>query len=202
VKHQDRFPDWNSIYAEQSVETMPWYNPELDFDLKSSLGEYGIEGGRFLDIGTGPGTQAIELAKIGFSVTGTDLSKAAIEKAKDLARKERVEVTFIQDDILRTNLRGEFDYAFDRGCFHVFSPDSRPQYVRNIAKLIRSGGILFLKTFSSLQPPSDQGPYRFKPKEIETLFQAFFSMEEFAETVYQGPLTENPKALLTVLRRK
>ncbi|MBI1662851.1 MAG: class I SAM-dependent methyltransferase [Nitrosopumilus sp.] len=39
-----------------------------------------------MDLGTGPGTQALELSKIGFKVTGTDISQSAIEKAKKIIK--------------------------------------------------------------------------------------------------------------------
>ena len=43
-------------------EEMHWYFPALDPDLGKALEAYRIVSGTFLDIGTGPGTQAIELA--------------------------------------------------------------------------------------------------------------------------------------------
>ena len=44
------------------------------------------EPSRFLDVGSGPGTQAIALARRGFRVTATDLSVAAVEGARQRAR--------------------------------------------------------------------------------------------------------------------
>ena len=31
------FPDWNNLYSSQNVETMPWYNENLDLDLEEEL---------------------------------------------------------------------------------------------------------------------------------------------------------------------
>ena len=42
-----------------------------------------ITSGKFLDLGTGPGTQARLLAKRGFRVIGSDLSEAAIRRARN-----------------------------------------------------------------------------------------------------------------------
>ena len=56
---------------------MPWYNENLDFDLENELNQRNITKGKFLDLGTGPGTQAIWLAKRGFKVIGSDLSESA-----------------------------------------------------------------------------------------------------------------------------
>jgi methylase of polypeptide subunit release factors len=57
------FPDWNNLYSSQNVETMPWYNENLDSDLQEELERRKISKGRILDLGTGPATQALQLAK-------------------------------------------------------------------------------------------------------------------------------------------
>jgi hypothetical protein len=53
------FPDWEILYKSQKAETMPWYNENLDFDLEEELDRRKITCGNFLDLGTGPATQAI-----------------------------------------------------------------------------------------------------------------------------------------------
>jgi methylase of polypeptide subunit release factors len=66
------FPDWETLYKSQKVETMPWYNENLDDDLEEELNHKGISSGKILDLGTGPATQAMKLAKRGFIVIGSD----------------------------------------------------------------------------------------------------------------------------------
>ena len=78
---EKEFPDWEGLYRQDDVESMPWFQPELDHDVAAALVALGVEKGRVLDLGTGPGTQAIALAERGFAVTATDLSAAAVEKA-------------------------------------------------------------------------------------------------------------------------
>ena len=36
------FPDWETLYKSQSVETMPWYNENFDFDLEKELDDRKI----------------------------------------------------------------------------------------------------------------------------------------------------------------
>jgi 2-polyprenyl-3-methyl-5-hydroxy-6-metoxy-1,4-benzoquinol methylase len=85
------FPDWETLYKSQRVETMPWYNENFDSDLEKELGERKITNNyyKFLDLGTGPATQAIWLAKRGFNVTGSDLSEAAVNRARKIYAKEK-----------------------------------------------------------------------------------------------------------------
>jgi len=82
---QRQFPGWDAMYQSQAIETMPWFYPELDDDLKQALDALGVRGGTALDQGTGPGTQAIQLAHRGFDVTATDISAQAIRRAQEKA---------------------------------------------------------------------------------------------------------------------
>jgi SAM-dependent methyltransferase len=196
------FPDWDNLYAnETSVGSLPWYNKSLDDDLEEYLHTMNLTKGRFLDLGTGPATQAIELSKLGFQVTATDISKNAITRAKRMMTKG---IEFIVDNILDSKLREDsFDYIFDRGCFHVLKPSSRQRYVNQVSRLLRrDGGLLFLKTFSAKDPSvASCGPYRFSINEIDSVFSDRFVRQSFRETVYQGTLDILPKALFVVLRK-
>src|SRR6266508_2149245 len=71
------------LYQQQEVESMPWFNPELDYDLEKALDELGLRSGSALDLGTGPGTQAIHLARRGFTVTATDISEVSFHLYSD-----------------------------------------------------------------------------------------------------------------------
>jgi SAM-dependent methyltransferase len=195
------FPHWNDLYAnEPSIGSLPWYNKDLDNDLKEHLRTMNITKGRLLDLGTGPATQAIELSKLGFQVTATDISENAITRAKRMSKG----IEFIVDDILNSKLKEEdsFDYIFDRGCFHVLEPSSKHKYANQVSWLLRDGGLLFLKTFSAKEPSRGGGPYRFSIDEIDSIFSDRFVRESFKETVYQGTLDILPKALFVVLRKK
>lgn len=191
------FPNWNELYK-QSVESMPWYNKGLDADLENALDTAKITKGRFLDLGTGPGTQAIHLASRGFEVTGADLSENAISKARKLSDK----VNFIVDDILNSKLGNkQFDYVFDRGCFHVLPVKERQKYVKEIKRILNDSGILFLKCFS-IKETRDNGPHRFSKHEIKDIFGKDFVIESTIDTVYQGTLDQLPKALFAVMSKK
>lgn len=196
-----RFPDWDSLYRARPGDTMPWYYADLDPDLAAALHAHLIARGHLLDLGTGPGTQAIELAARGFDVTASDISSAAISRAMQAAAARGVDVNFVQDDVLAPRLGGRFDAVFDRGCFHVMDPAARPTYVANVAAWLDPDGLLFLKTFSK-QQPGTEGPYRFTADELRATFATHFELLSCDETVYQGTLDPLPRALFSVLRRR
>jgi cyclopropane fatty-acyl-phospholipid synthase-like methyltransferase len=65
-------------------------------------------------------------------------------------------VNFIKDDIVNTKLKSnEFDYIFDRGCFHAISPRDRKEYINKVKRILKDNGILFLKCFSDKEIMED-----------------------------------------------
>ncbi len=191
-KLQRQFPDWEKLYQQQQVESMPWYNPILDADLEQALNKLKLETGTVLDLGTGPGTQAIALAQRGFQVTATDISETAIAKAKNEAQAKGLNISFRTDDILDTRIEETFDFVFDRGCFHVLPPERRQAYVDTVYDFIVPQGYLFLKCFSHLET-REGGPYRFTPEQIREVFGDHFQVISIDETVYQGTLDPHQK---------
>jgi len=186
---------WEGVYSGK-VRELPWYLPGLDGDVGRYLTSHRIRKGRLLDIGAGPGTQAAALAKRGFEVTATDISRTAVEKAS----LRFPHVRFIQDDILESRLSGEFDVILDRGCFHVLPPEKRKSYVVQIRSLLAPKGVLLLKCFSDRQPGTE-GPYRLSESELRAQF-GDFEIEELCHTRFEGTLREKPHALFMACRRR
>jgi len=200
MNQQREFPNWEKLYQDQNVESMPWFNPDLDADLDQALSKLNLHTGAALDLGTGPGTQAIALAQRGFQVTATDLSDTAIQKAQAIAKEKGLDIFCKQDDILNSNLAQKFDFILDRGCFHVFPPERRQDYVSVVGNLIKPGGYLFLKCFSHLET-REEGPYRFTSDEIQNIFGNSFKVHSVEQTVYQGTLDPLPKAIFCILEK-
>jgi SAM-dependent methyltransferase len=198
-------PEWDSLYKSQQVETMPWYNEKLYSDLEEEISEQkipfaDIPKGRFLDLNTGPATQAVQIARKGYSVTGSDISQAAIRRAQEVYGKEQ-NVSFVVDNILKSNFKeNEYDYIFDRGCFHVLDPSDRLTYVREIKRILKEDGILFLKCFS-INEKREDGPYRFSKEQISEIFEkGSFTVMRIKDTVYQDTLNPLPAALFVVIK--
>lgn len=190
--------DWDVYYKQNKVETMPWYEKNLDLDMVDEI--RFLEKGIFLDLGTGPGTQAIELAKKRFKVTGSDVSSSAIEKAKVPTSN----VNFVIDNILNSKFESEsFDYILDRGCFHVLSSDERITYLNQIKRILKKNGIIFLKCMSKNEKniPDDKGPHKFYKEEIINYFENDFDIKKSKDTVYYGTLNPLPKALFFVMKK-
>ncbi len=193
---------WERLYRSSDVTQLPWYTPRLDADVKTILGPRPPDVRKVLDLGTGPATQAIALAKLGYDVVATDISGSAIRRARKRAREEGVAVDFRVDDILDSRLEdGLVDAIVDRGVFHGLPPDERPHYVDEVHRILRPRGLLLLKTFS-VKEPGDEGPYRFSERQLRGYFGGIFEVLSLRETTFQGRRKPDPKALFGVFRRR
>ena len=193
-----------------------WYSESLDPDIARILQEYNVHGGKLLDIGTCSGSQAIGLAKLGFEVTGTDVSGFAIERARaNLAREEdRLEVEFMVDDILDTRLApNQFDLILDRGCFHSIYHFGKDRYIENLLRILEPRGMVLLKTMS----PEEERfrdhhtvgnikfpmPHRFDRELLRDCFMDSFIIHETRDSFFYSSNLEDPaRALLTILSRQ
>jgi SAM-dependent methyltransferase len=178
----------------------------LDSDLEEELEKRKISKGRILDLGTGPATQAIQLAKRGFKVTGSDVSEAAIRGARELhlhnnANNKNMKIDFIVDDILNSKIRDKmFDYVLT-GVAFMFCLLTGGQFIKEIKRILDDRGILFLKCFS-IKEPRQEGPYKFSEDGIRQLFRNDFIIMSVKDTVYQGTLDPLPRSLFVVMSKE
>ncbi len=194
---------WEARYRETPVEALPWYCPDLDRDVEKVLGRLGRRRGRILDLGTGPGTQAIALARRGFQVTAIDVSATAVEQARRRAVREGVEVRFLVDDIRDTRLGETFDLILDRGLFHVLAPEERHRYLEALKRLLPAGGYLLLKCFSAKETRPEGPPHRYRPEDIGRIFGPDFTVVDLWESAFHRPGdTDPPKALFAILKKE
>ncbi|MFA6587707.1 MAG: class I SAM-dependent methyltransferase [Patescibacteria group bacterium] len=191
---------WENVYRYGQIENMPWYSAGLDEDVTNFLKTYKISKAKILDLGTGPGTQAVALAKMGFQVTATDVSETAIAKALSLAQKEEVFLDFVIDNILATHLIPFYDIIIDRGVFHSFSLDEHDDYLASIQRLLDVDGYLLLKCFSEKQVGAG-GPYRYSARQIQSIFKTGFKIVSITDTEFRGPHQPYPKALFCVIQK-
>jgi len=133
-------------------------------------------------------------------VTGSDISLAAIQRAKEVYGTEP-NTSFIVDNILESSFEeDEYDYIFDRGCFHVLYPSDRLIYIKQIKRILKEDGTLYLKCFS-IDEKREEGPYRFSKEQIREIFEKeFFKVIKIKNTVYQGTLDPLPLALFVVMK--
>ncbi|KAA8958231.1 class I SAM-dependent methyltransferase [Mycobacterium sp.] len=110
----------------------------------------GAVTGEVLDPGTGPGHHAIYYASKGYSATGIDASPAALERARENARKAGVSVNFQLADATKLDgLENRFDTVVDCAFYHTFSEDKDLQrsYAQALHRATKPGARLFMFEF-------------------------------------------------------
>jgi ubiquinone/menaquinone biosynthesis C-methylase UbiE len=131
------------------------------------LGAKLIPQTRVLDLGCGTGADAVFLAQQNYEVHGLDFSKEALRLAEHRARDCGVAVNWHECSALNTPFDdGYFDLVTDRGCFHHIGGALRGQYANEIARILRPGGVLFLRGNRKAEGP-------FFPIDRDSLSQSF-----------------------------
>ena len=116
-------------------------------EVDSVLRLAGLERGDVLDLACGPGRHSVALAKMGFGVTGVDLSGFLLAKARQRAGAQAVDVEWVQEDMCRFVRPEAFDLAISLfTSFGYFeSKDDDLRVLRNIHKSLRTGGTLVME---------------------------------------------------------
>jgi len=194
---------WEARYQETSVERLPWFHHGLDADFEQALAQLELNEGDVLDIGCGPGTQSIALAKRGFTVTASDISRSAIESTRLLAEAEGMSIDCRVDDVLDSKLTAPFDLVLDRGIFHCFpDPVDQQAYLDTLKRLLKPQGILLLKCFHKDETGEMGPPCRYDESDIQRLFADGFELIEARNTQFQSAVMETPpKALFCMLKK-
>ncbi|MFE7230078.1 class I SAM-dependent methyltransferase [Streptomyces sp. NPDC002405] len=142
---------WDGFYADRS-RPVPFFVDKPDENLVEWL-ERGLIGGRrALDLGCGPGRNALYLAERGFEVDAVDLSPQAIAWARERARETGAEVRFLCQDAFGSAgspLTGPYDLVYDSGCFHHLPPHRRISYLALLDRVLAPGGRLALTCFAA-----------------------------------------------------
>ncbi len=142
---------WDRFYADRS-KPVPFFAAKPDESLASYLDRGLIAPGRALDLGCGPGRNALHLAARGFQVDAVDLSPSAIAWAEERARGAAGDLRFHCGDafdLAATGLTGPYDLVYDSGCFHHLPPHRRVSYLDLLDRLLAPGGHLALTCFAA-----------------------------------------------------
>ncbi|MGK5530144.1 class I SAM-dependent methyltransferase [Streptomyces sp. URMC 129] len=142
---------WDGFYADRS-RPVPFFVAKPDENLVSYLDRGLIAPGRALDLGCGPGRNALHLASFGFQVDAVDLSPAAIAWAEERAREAGADVRFRCGDafpLAATALGGPYDLIYDSGCFHHLPPHRRISYLALLDQTLAPGGHFALTCFAA-----------------------------------------------------
>ncbi|MEU7580333.1 class I SAM-dependent methyltransferase [Streptomyces sp. NPDC041068] len=142
---------WDGFYADRD-KPVPFFVAKPDESLVSYVERGIVTPGRALDLGCGPGRNALHLASLGFDVDAVDLSPTAVAWAEDRAREAGARVRFHRGDAFdptATELTGPYDLIHDSGCFHHLPPHRRVGYLALVDRALAPGGHFSLTCFAA-----------------------------------------------------
>lgn len=127
-------------------------SPALDAWMRSGA----LQPCRILVPGCGRGHELVDLARLGFDVTGLDFAPAAVQAARDRLHQEGLEAKVIETDIFAFEPADLFDAVYEQTCLCAIEPKRWPEYESRLASWLVPGGQLaaaFMQTDSSTGPP-------------------------------------------------
>ncbi|MEA4826487.1 MAG: class I SAM-dependent methyltransferase [Clostridium sp.] len=150
-------PFWNKFYEDREKD-IPFFIDVPDENLISYFQKEIIKSSKVLELGCGPGRNAIYMVKNGCEVDAVDISEEAITWAKERVSQKNLNVNFICDSIFNISAReSAYDFIYDSGCFHHILPHRRIQYVSLIKKLLKPKGYFGLVCYAAADDKNENG---------------------------------------------
>jgi SAM-dependent methyltransferase len=128
---------WNNVYSEEESRVTNYPNRFLADVVQ------GRTPGRALDIGMGQGRNSLFLARLGWDVTGVDISDKGIEIAKKDAEKTGVKVNCVVADFPSFEI-GKEQWDLIAG---IYMGGLILTHAKHIAAGLKSGGFLVVENF-------------------------------------------------------
>lgn len=193
---------WDERYRTGST---PWDTGQPSSELCRVIEVQRVQPCRAIDIGCGYGTNAIWLAQQGFTVTAVDISSTAVERARERAKQACVTLQFIQADLLaKADLGGQYDFLFDRGCYHVLRQINQPASLALFRQLSCVGSLALVLT-GNAREPRKPGPPTMSEAELGAELGQVFEFVELREIRFDPTSPQEvcpPLGWSCTLRRK
>ncbi len=135
---------FNEIYLSSfiSLYTSRQTKQEVNFIIKILKLE---NKNHILDVACGNGRHSIELASRGFFVTGIDYSDVLLREAKKQAKKLKIKINFLRQDIRKLKLNKKFEAAIMLGnSFGYFNDTDNRKVIKNISAVLKKDSIFIL----------------------------------------------------------
>lgn len=137
-----------SMYDRADIYDLRWSPKNWDYmkeHYQNLLAGTDIQS--VLDCSIGSGNLTLELAEMGYQVTGSDLSEAMLARCKEKAREKGLEVDLLCSDFreIDQNAPGTYDCVMSTGNSLPYIPNGDViQTLERMDRLVRPGGYLYL----------------------------------------------------------
>jgi len=109
------------------------------------------ERGHILDLGCGQGRDAISLARLGYKVTGVDVSKLGVDQMIKRANEQKLEIVGLVDEMFSFTVEDKYDIVLLDSMLHFEKNDRKKEvnFLRRITSELKENGILCICIWKS-----------------------------------------------------
>ena len=109
---------------------------------------YAPKAGKLLDLGCGAGNYSIPLAKMGYEVSGVDISQTAISWATENVTTEGISIDLACGDGIKLDdfRDSQFDFIFDGHFLHCIIGEDRRVLLKNVHRVLRPEGFFLVRS--------------------------------------------------------
>jgi len=137
--HLNEAIDVSSRNAKFINRSVKWIATEFNIDKETKIADFGC----------GPGLYAEQLARHGANVTGIDFSERSIEYAKDVAAREQLNISYVNQNYLEFETDDRFDLVLMIMCdFCALNPTQRKGLLSKFHKILKPSGSVLLDVYS------------------------------------------------------
>lgn len=183
-----RADPWEAVHQRQAWGR--WPNEHFIRFVARNYGTADRADTHFLELGCGAGAQMWFLGLEGYSVTGIDSSRRAVERANDMMRLFQLEEGAVQMSLQELVMAGPperlFDCVYDVACLQCLPYGEARAAVGALVPFLKPGGRIFSLMASASgdeMAPKGASTRRAFRHEVEALFRSYVNVQIGHETV-------------------
>lgn len=172
-----------AIFDEEAVNYDEWYKTRKgvfidEIETKCLFDLFKAKKGmKVLDVGCGTGIFSIKLAKLGCRVVGIDISDKMLEKAKEKAMVENLDIEFLKMDACKLDFADEtFDAAISVAVLEFVLDYSK--FLDEMFRVVKKNGRIVVGTINK-----------------DSKWGKLYKSEAFSNTVFKHASFKNPEML-------
>lgn len=196
---------WDTVYDQKSETQLSWHQEEAQLSLELARLAGLSATSSAIDIGGGTSRFAGALLDLGLrDITVLDLSRVALDAARQRLGHPGNAVTWIAADITAWPPDRQYDFWHDRAVFHfLVDAEDRAAYLNSLAKGLDVGGHAMIATFAPDGPETCSGlpVARYSPEDLAKVLGERFALVAHRHHLHQTPWGKPQSFQFSLFRR-
>lgn len=204
---KDKMMNFDDFYSRDKF----YFSEVHSGGMEECIKKYHVIPCKALDIGAGEGRNSLYLSSIGFDVIAVEPSFSGVQKIKETARKNNLNINVINTDIISAieNL-SDIGFAVSLTSLEHMEYNYMCRAIAKIKQAMRIGGFIYIVAFTEMDPGFIKDhtnasecslfiKHYFKKNELKDLFSDFEVLEYseyIKEDTTHGPTHYHGKAKL------